>query len=83
MAILLVAEHDNQSLSEQTAKALSAAVKLGSDIDVLVAGQAARPAAEEAARLEGVRKVLLVESAELAGQLAEPLAATVLSLADG
>jgi electron transfer flavoprotein alpha subunit len=83
MAILLIAEHDNRSLSEQTGKALTAAARIGSDIDVLVAGQDARPAAEAAARLEGVRKVLLVESAALAGQLAEPLAATILSFADG
>ncbi|WP_159586065.1 electron transfer flavoprotein subunit alpha/FixB family protein [Chelativorans xinjiangense] len=83
MAILLIAEHDNQSLSDQTAKALAAAAKIGSDIDVLVAGQGARAAAEAAAKLSGVRKVLLAESGALAERLAEPLAATVLSLADG
>ncbi|WP_163265789.1 electron transfer flavoprotein subunit alpha/FixB family protein [Chelativorans alearense] len=83
MAILLIAEHDNHSLSEQTAKALSAAAKIGSDIDVLVAGQGAKAAAEAAAKLSGVRKVLLAESDTLAERLAEPLAATVLSLADG
>jgi electron transfer flavoprotein alpha subunit len=42
MAILLVAEHDNASLSDQTAKALSAALKIGSDVDVLVAGKGAK-----------------------------------------
>ena len=83
MAILLIAEHDNRSLSEQTAKALTAATKIGGDIDVLVAGQGARPAAEDAARLEGVRKVLLVEEAALAERMAEPLAATILSLVEG
>jgi len=81
MAILLIAEHDNQSLSDQTAKALSAAQKIGSDIDVLVAGNGAKSAADAAAKLAGVRKVLLAEAAELENRLAEPLAATIVSLA--
>ena len=81
MAILLIAEHDNSSLSDQTAKALSAAVKIGGDVDVLVAGKGAKAAADAAAKLTGVRKVLLAESDALAERLAEPLAATVVELA--
>ena len=81
MAILLIAEHDNATLSEQTAKALSAALKIGPDVDVLVAGKDAKAAAEAAARLKGVRKVLLAEADELAERLAEPIAALVVSLA--
>ena len=54
MAILLIAEHDNATLSDQTAKALSAALKIGSDIHVLVAGKGAKPAADAAAKLKGV-----------------------------
>ena len=54
MAILLIAEHDNQSLSDQTAKALSAASKIGADVDVLVAGNNAKAAADAAAKLAGV-----------------------------
>jgi len=81
MAILLIAEHDNASVSDQTAKALSAALKIGSDVDVLVAGKGAKGAADAAAKLKGVRKVLLVEADELAERLAEPLAATVVALA--
>ncbi|RWI87915.1 electron transfer flavoprotein subunit alpha/FixB family protein [Mesorhizobium sp.] len=81
MAILLIAEHDNRSLSDQTAKALSAAQKIGSNIDVLVAGNGGRAAADAAAKLAGVRKVLLAEAAELENRLAEALAATVVSLA--
>jgi electron transfer flavoprotein alpha subunit len=81
MAILLIAEHDNASLSDQTAKALSAALKIGSDVDVLVAGKGAKAAADAAARLKGVRKVLLAEADELEQRLAEPLAATVVALA--
>ena len=53
MAILLFAEHDNATLSDQTAKALSAAARIGGDVDVLVAGKAAGGAAEAAARLDG------------------------------
>jgi electron transfer flavoprotein alpha subunit len=83
MAILLIAEHDNESLSDQTAKALSAAAKIGSDIDVLVAGNGAKAAADAAAKLAGVRRVLLAEAAELENRLAEPLAATIVSLAGG
>ena len=81
MAILLIAEHDNASLSDQTAKALSAALKIGSDVDVLVAGKGAKAAADAAARLKGVRKVLLAEGDALAERLAEPLAATIVALA--
>ena len=81
MAILLVAEHDNATLSDQTAKALSAAGKIGGDVDVLVAGKGAKAAADAAAKLAGVRKVLLAEADELAERLAEPTAALVVSLA--
>ncbi|MHB2267842.1 electron transfer flavoprotein subunit alpha/FixB family protein [Aliihoeflea sp. PC F10.4] len=83
MAILLIAEHDNATLSDQTAKALSAATKIGSDVDVLVAGKGAQAAADAAAKLAGVRKVLLAEADELAERLAEPLAALIVKLADG
>ncbi len=81
MAILLIAEHDNATLSDQTAKALSAALEIGSDVHVLVAGKDAKAAAEAATKLKGVSKVLLAEADELAQQLAEPLAALVVSLA--
>jgi electron transfer flavoprotein alpha subunit len=83
MAILLIAEHDNSSLSDQTAKAMSAASQIGGDVDVLIAGKGAKAAADAAAKLAGVRKVLLAESDALAERLAEPLADTILKLADG
>lgn len=83
MAILLVADHDNESFSDQNAKALSAALQIGSDVDVLVAGKGAKPAADAAAKLSGVRKVLLAEAEGLAERLAEPMAALIVSLADG
>ena len=83
MAILLLAEHDNSTISELTARALTAASKIGGDIDILVAGKGAQGAANAAAGLAGVRKVLLAESDALANQLAEPLADLIVSIAAG
>ncbi|WP_454852152.1 electron transfer flavoprotein subunit alpha/FixB family protein [Rhizobium binxianense] len=83
MTILLLADHDNASLSDQTAKALTAASQIGGDVHVLVAGKGAKAAADAAAKLAGVSKVLLAESDELANNLAEPLADLVVSLAAG
>lgn len=81
MAILLFAEHDNVTLSEQTAKALSAAIKIGGDIDILVAGKASGDVAKAAASLSGVRSVLVAESDALENQLAENAADLIVSLA--
>ena len=85
MAILLLADHDNAHLSDQTAKALTAATKIAketaSDVHVLVAGAGAKAAGEQAAKLAGVSKVLVAEDASLANNLAEPLAALIVSLA--
>lgn len=81
MTILLVAEHDNATLSDQTAKALSAASKIGGDVHVLVAGKGAQAAAEAAAKLDGVAKVLLADADSLEHRLAEPTAALIAKLA--
>ncbi|MBB3313725.1 electron transfer flavoprotein alpha subunit [Rhizobium sp. BK196] len=81
MAILLLADHDNATLSDQTAKALTAAAQIGGDVHILVAGKGAKTAADAAAKLSGVSKVLLAESDELANNLAEPLADLIISLA--
>ncbi|MEZ2131725.1 MULTISPECIES: electron transfer flavoprotein subunit alpha/FixB family protein [unclassified Sinorhizobium] len=81
MAILLLADHDNAILSDQTAKALTAATKIGDDVHVLVAGKDAKTAASAAATLTGVSKVLLAEGDTLANNLAEPLADLIVSLA--
>ncbi|MDX6752422.1 electron transfer flavoprotein subunit alpha/FixB family protein [Geminicoccaceae bacterium 1502E] len=83
MTTLLIAEHDNASLSEQTARTLCAALQIGAEVDVLVAGRNASAAAAAAARLEGVRRVLLAEADELEHRLAEPTAALVVALAGG
>ncbi|AVA23171.1 MULTISPECIES: electron transfer flavoprotein subunit alpha/FixB family protein [unclassified Rhizobium] len=85
MAILLLADHDSNHLSDQTAKALTAATQIaqgtGSDVHILVAGAGANTAAEQAAKLAGVSKVLVADDASLANNLAEPLAALIVSLA--
>ncbi|MBB5538738.1 electron transfer flavoprotein subunit alpha/FixB family protein [Rhizobium giardinii] len=81
MAILLLADHDNATLSDQSGKALTAASQIGGDVHVLVAGKGAKAAADAAAKLAGVSKVLLAESDELANNLAEPLSDLIVSLA--
>jgi electron transfer flavoprotein alpha subunit len=81
MATLLIAEHDNATIKDATSKALTAAAELGAEVHVLVAGENAGPAAEGAAKLAGVKKVLLAENAAYAHDLAEPLAALIVSLA--
>jgi electron transfer flavoprotein alpha subunit len=75
MAVLLLAEHDNKTLAPATAKALTAARGFGGDVDILVVGEGCREVAESAAKLEGVRKVLLAEAPHLAQRLAEETAA--------
>ena len=56
MTILLLAEHDNENLSESTARTLTAASQMGDAVDILVAGQGAADVAQAAARLTGVRR---------------------------
>lgn len=83
MSVLLLAEVANGHLVTDTvAKALSAVKALG-DVTVLVATQNGADAAAEAAKLEGVSKVLLAEDASLAHELAEPVAALIVSLSSG
>ena len=81
MTTLLIAEHDNASLKDATHKALTAARALGAPVHVLVAGANCRPAAEAAAALEGVEKVLLADAPAYDHLLAEPTAALIVSLA--
>jgi len=82
MTTLLMAEHENGTLKDATGKALSAATQLGGDVHVLVAGgEGAKAAGEAASKLDGVKKVLVAESAAYAHDLAEPLAALIVSLA--
>jgi len=81
MTTLLIAEHDDKSLNGATAKALTAAKAMGGDVHILVAGSNCRAAAEAAAKLDGVKKVLIADDARYANRLAEPMAALIVSLA--
>jgi electron transfer flavoprotein alpha subunit len=82
MAALVIAEHDNQSLKVATLNAVAAALQCSSEVDVLVAGSGADAAASAAAQIAGVRKVIQVDAASLADQLAEPLAAQIIAIAN-
>jgi electron transfer flavoprotein alpha subunit len=81
MTTLLIAEHEDSALNGTTHKTVTAAQALGSDIHILVAGQNCKPAAEAAAKIDGVKKVLLADDAKYAHRLAEPMAALIVSLA--
>ncbi|MFI4961990.1 MAG: electron transfer flavoprotein subunit alpha/FixB family protein, partial [Hyphomicrobiales bacterium] len=81
MTTLLVAEHNNKVLKDATSKALTAAKALGPDVHVLVAGKDCKAVADLAAKLDGVKKVLLADAALYEHSVAEPLAALIVSLA--
>ncbi|WP_453976896.1 electron transfer flavoprotein subunit alpha/FixB family protein [Brevundimonas sp. Marseille-Q4549] len=81
MAVLVIADHDGSTVRDTTNKTVTAALGLSSDVDVLVVGQGAQAAADSAAKIAGVRKVLLAESAGLGHGLAEAVEATVVPLA--
>jgi electron transfer flavoprotein alpha subunit len=83
MTTLVVAEHDNQSITPATLNAVTAAVKIGGPIHVLVAGSNCAAAAQAAAGIAGVEKVRVADAAHYAHPLAENLAALVVFLAPG
>ncbi|MCP3706754.1 FAD-binding protein [Paraburkholderia sp. CNPSo 3274] len=81
MVNLVIAEHDNQSIKAATLNTVAAAQKIGGDVHVLVAGHNAQAAADAAAKIAGVAKVLLADAPQLEQGLAENVEATVLSIA--
>jgi electron transfer flavoprotein alpha subunit len=81
MPILVLAEHDNRSLKSSTAHVVTAANKLGADVDLLVAGHHAESAAQEAAGLAGIGKVLVADATHLATPTAENLAELIVAVA--
>ncbi|MCE9686756.1 FAD-binding protein [Shewanella sp. AS16] len=81
MAILVLAEHDNASLKLDTAKVVTAAKAIGTEIHVLVAGHECAEVAAAAQRLDGVTRVLLADAAAYQAHLAENLAKLILELA--
>ena len=80
MTVLVIAEHNNQTLNPATLHAVSAAAQLG-DVHILVAGEHAEAVAQQAQQVAGVSKVLLAEAAHYAAGLAEEVAPLVVSLA--
>ena len=83
MASLVIADHDNRTLKDATAKTVAAAAQLGAPVHVLVAGQNWAVVAEAAAKLSGVEKVLLAEGDVFEKMLAEEMEGLILSLASG
>ncbi len=81
MAILILAEHDNKELKPATLNAVGAAVKIGGDVHVLVAGAGVGAVAEAAAKIAGVSKVLKADNASLEHQLAENVAPIIQGVA--
>ncbi|MEX3947105.1 electron transfer flavoprotein subunit alpha/FixB family protein [Paraburkholderia sp. EG287B] len=81
MVNLVIAEHDNESIKAATLNTVAAAQKIGGDVHVLVAGHNAQAAADAAAKIAGVAKVLLADAPQLEQGLAENVEATVLAIA--
>ena len=83
MSVLVIAEHDNQSVKSATLNTVAAASKIGGDVAVLVAGAGCTAAAKAAGAIAGVKKVLVADAPQYKDQLAENLAALVVALAPG
>ncbi|MFD2234354.1 electron transfer flavoprotein subunit alpha/FixB family protein [Phaeospirillum tilakii] len=83
MSVLVLAEHEAGALKPATLNTVTAALQLGGEVDLLVAGAGVGPVAQAAAAIPGIAKVLVAESDALAHPLAEPLAAVLVALAPG
>jgi electron transfer flavoprotein alpha subunit len=82
MAALVIAEHNNQVLSDATARTVTAAAEISKPVHVLVAGENCNAVAEAAAKIAGVEKVLLADNALYARMIAEAMETLILSVAD-
>ncbi|QSR35015.1 electron transfer flavoprotein subunit alpha [Marinobacterium iners] len=83
MSILVIAEHDNQVLKPSTLSTLAAAAQIGGDVTLLVAGNGCAAAADAAAKASGVSKVLLADNPAYDHEIAENMAALIVSMAEG
>ena len=83
MSILVLADLHEGQLAGATAHVVAAAQAIGGDIDILIAGEGVQAAADAAAKLDGVNKVRVADNAVYAHQLAEPMGALLVELADG
>ncbi len=80
MTVLLIAEHDNDELKDSTNKAATAALALGGDVDILVAGKNCATVGEQAAKISGIAKVLVADDDLYERPLAENMAALIVAL---
>jgi electron transfer flavoprotein alpha subunit len=83
MGILIVAEHDNNSIRPAVLNTVTAAQKIGGELHLVVVGHGCRGAAEQAAKINGVAKVIVIESEACAHPLAEEVANVIVPLAKG
>ena len=81
MAVLVIAEHDDKTIKPASLNTVTAAAKLGGDITVMVIGNGCAEAAQAAAKIAGVGKVLVADAPHLGDQLAENVAAQILTVA--
>ncbi len=82
MSILVIAEHEESAIKGATLNTVAAAVAIGGEVHLLVAGENCAGAGEAGAKVDGVAKVLVADSAEYAHGLAENLAPLVVALAE-
>ena len=83
MSILVIAEHDNESLKSATLNTVTAALAIGADVSVLVAGSQCQSVAEAVAKISGVTTVLVADNAAYEHQLAENMLPLIVELAAG
>ena len=83
MNILVIAEHGNTELNPATLNTVAAAIAIGGDVDLLVAGHQCQDAAEQATQVKGIRKVLVADSEVYTHQLAENMAPLITGIASG
>jgi len=83
MSILIIAEHDNSSLKPATLNSVTAAQAIGGDIDILVVGNDCQAAAADAAKIAGIRKILVADHAAYANNLAENVAPLIAEVGAG
>lgn len=83
MTILVIAEHDNSQLKPSTLNTVAAAAKMDGDVELLVAGHRCSQAAEKAAKVQGIGRVLVADHAHYEHALAEELSLLVTGLAEG
>ncbi|MDN4501292.1 FAD-binding protein [Alteromonadaceae bacterium BrNp21-10] len=81
MSVLIIAEHDNQSVKIDTHKTVTAALQMDADCHILIIGHDCQSAAEQAASIDGISKMIVADNSVYQYQLAENCAEVVLALA--